>query len=292
MEQQMLEGYELSPQQKEQWRVMQGAAGEEFAVSCEVRVEGAVDHARLDQAVAQVVARHEILRTSYEQVADYPVQVIGERVASDVKVSFEGTILRIKLGAMSGDRQSLRNLVQEIASVYAVPEQPLPSVFQYADVAQWQNELLASEETHGGREHWQRVKAAEAQEPELPFARATTASGELAQWSFRFTPATQTKLSEFCESRSVTPKVVLLTAWAALLSRLSAQPQLRVYLTSEGRRHEELMPAVGLFSRRLPVVLNVDGDFTTAMAAVSEQVEWAEKWQEYYEAERESGDGG
>ena len=46
MEQQILEGFELSPQQKEQWRVIQGAAGNEFAVSCEVRVEGVVDHAK------------------------------------------------------------------------------------------------------------------------------------------------------------------------------------------------------------------------------------------------------
>src|SRR6185503_12293503 len=105
----------------------------------------------------------------------------------------------------------------------------------------------------------------------------------------QFAPSTQMKLVEFCDARGVTPKVVLLTAWAALLSRLSAQKQLRMYLTSDGRRHEELMSAVGLFSRRLPVVLNVEGNFTTAMAAVSEQVESAEKWQEYYEAETHEG---
>ena len=289
MEQQILEGFELSPQQKEQWRVIQGAAGNEFAVSCEVRVEGVVDHARLDQAVAEVVARHEILRTTYAPVADSPVQVIGESVANDVKVSWDDRVLRIKLGAMSGDRQSLRNLVQEIASLYTTPEQPLPSVFQYADVAQWQNELLTSEETRGGREHWQRVKAADTQEPVLPFANTTMASGELAQWIFQFAPATQMKLVEFCDARGVTPKVVLLTVWAALLSRLSAQPQFRMYLTSDGRQHEELMDAVGLFSRRLPLVLNVEGNFTTAMAAVSEQIERAEKWQAYYEAETHEG---
>jgi len=295
MLEQIVEGYELSPQQKELWRVMQRAADEEFAVTCEVRVGGAVDHVRLEETVDEVLARHEILRTNYEQVAglSYPLQVIGECVANNVEVNWsesgEATVLTLKLGAMSADRQSLHNLVQEIASTYAAREETPASYLQYADASEIFNELVASE---GGREHWENVKAAVAQEPELPFARSATASGELAHWSFRFAPATQTKLIEFCDARRMTPKVVLLTAWAALLSRLSAQAQLRVYLTSDGRRHEELMSAVGLFSRRLPLVLNVEGNFTTAMAAVSEQVEWAEKWQEYYEAERESGDGG
>ena len=295
MLEQIVEGYELSPQQKELWRVMQRAADEEFAVTCEVRVEGLVDDEQLAQAVDEVLARHEILRTSYEQVAglSYPLQVIGERVANNVDVSWsessDATVLTLKLPAMSADRQSLHNLVREIAKTYVAREETPAPYLQYADASEIFNELVASE---GGREHWENVKAAEAQEPEFAFARATTASGELAHWSFRFSPATQTKLVEFCEARGVTPKVVLLTAWAALLSRLSAQKQLRMYLTSEGRRHEELMSAVGLFARRLPVVLNVEGNFTTAMTAVSEQVEWAEKWQEYYAAERERSDGG
>ncbi|HXC68481.1 MAG TPA: amino acid adenylation domain-containing protein [Pyrinomonadaceae bacterium] len=295
MLEQIVEGYELSPQQKELWRVMQRTVDHEFAVTCEVRIEGFVDHEQLAQAVDQVLARHEILRTNYEQVAglSYPLQVIGERVSNSVAVSWsesgEATVLTIKLGAMSADRQSLHNLVQEIAVTYAAREETRAPYLQYADASEIFNELVASE---SGREHWESVKAAEVQEPELPFARGTMASGELAQWSFRFAPATQTKVIEFCDARGVTPKVVLLTAWAALLSRLSAQPQLRMFLTSEGRRHEELMSAVGLFSRRLPLVLNVEGNFTTAMTATSEQVEWAEKWQEYYEAERESGDGG
>src|SRR6185503_11307657 len=99
MLEQIVEGYELSPQQKELWRVMQRAANEEFAVTCEVRVEGAVDHVRLQQAVDQVLARHEILRTTYAQVAglSYPLQVIGERVANNVDVSLSKTLLTLRL---------------------------------------------------------------------------------------------------------------------------------------------------------------------------------------------------
>ncbi|HKG79974.1 MAG TPA: condensation domain-containing protein, partial [Pyrinomonadaceae bacterium] len=288
--QEIVEGYELSPQQKELWRVMQTTAGEQLALECEVRVDGAVDRVRLDHAVQQVLARHEILRTSYEQIAglSYPLQVIGERMANDVLVSWND-VLRIKLGAMSADRQSLHNLVREIAATYAAPEETSVSYLQYADASEIFNELVGSQETRGGREHWERVKADAAAEPELAIARSGTGGGELGQVSFNLRRATQAQLVEFCREHAVSEKAVLLTVWAVLLSRLSAQSHLLLYLLSTGRRHEELVSAVGLFARWLPLALEVEGNFRTALATVSEQVEFAEKWQEYYQAERESG---
>jgi amino acid adenylation domain-containing protein len=204
-------------------------------------------------------------------------------------------VLAIALGGMSGDRQSLRNLVQEIAAAYTSPEQPLPPVFQYADLAQWQNELLASEETRSGREHWRRVEAASAPDPELAFATHATHTapgGGLARLSFSLPAATHGRLAEFCRQGSATPKAVLLTAWAALLSRLGSQPRLRLYLFTDGRRDEEIASAVGLLARRLPLALQVEGSFAAALATVSEEVDAAEKWQEYYEAGLAVANGG
>src|ERR1041385_4919773 len=236
--QQIVEGYELSPQQKELWRVMQGAVDDEFGVESEVCVAGLVDETRLERAIETVLARHEILRTGYERVAglSYPLQVIGERVAGDVRVSWHDGVLTIKLGALNGDRQSLHNLVQEIAAAYATPEETSASYLQYADASEIFNELVGSD---GGREHWERVKANEAPALEFAFAKTATSGGGLDQVSFVLSDATQAKLLEFCRERQVTEQAVLLTAWAALLSRLSAQSRLRLYLISAGRRHEE-----------------------------------------------------
>src|ERR1041385_492676 len=282
--QQSIEGYELSPQQLALWREMHG---EEFGVQCEVFVEGDVDRARLDQAIATVLSRHEILRTSYERMngREFPFQVIGERLVNDVEVSFDKGLLTIKLGALSGDRRSLHNLIKEIAAAYAM--QPLPPVLQYADLAQWQNELLTSEETRGGREYWERVEA--APEPVLPFANS--GGGELGQVSFSLSGTAQSKLVEFCRQRNVTKQAVLLAAWAALLARLSSQARVRLYLIADGRRQEETISAVGLFARRLPLTLQLEGSFATVLTAVSEQVEAAERWQEYHEPSEGGGYG-
>jgi amino acid adenylation domain-containing protein len=68
-------GFRLSPQQQ-QLLVSGGAAG---AAQCAVLLDGPVDLGRLQQALGGVVARHEILRTTFVQPAGMrtPQQVIG-----------------------------------------------------------------------------------------------------------------------------------------------------------------------------------------------------------------------
>ena len=296
MQKMKVEGYELSPQQKELWRAIQGGTVVDYAVRCEVRVEGGVDRIRLQQAVSEVLRRHEVLRTRYEQVAElsYPLQIIGSDVTDGVEVNWSeragATMLTLEVSALSGDRLSLRNLVGEIAAAYAAPEQAPAPLFQYADLAQWQNELLASEETRGGREHWRTVEVAAAPHPALVFAR-DAAPGCASYLTFDLPAVTHARMAEFCRQQGVTPKALLLTTWATLLSRLSAQCRLRLYLITDGRRHEEIASAVGLFARRLPLALEVEGRFVDVLAAVTEQLETAEKWQEYYETDQETAGG-
>ena len=295
MQNQIVEGYELSPQQKELWQMMQQAPGAEFGLQCEVRIEGAVERRRLERAVDEVLGRHEILRTRYEQLAGlrYPLQVINEAGESSVSVRWnedsEAVVLELALEAMSGDHQSLNNLVQEIAAAYLAPAQRV-SYLHYADASEIFNELAGAEETRGGREHWERVKASAVEEPQLVFAKTDSGGFAPEQVEFTFAPLTEQKLAEFCRRREVAEKEVLLTAWTALLARLSSQSRLRLDLTSNGRRHEEIVSAVGLFARRLPLVLSVEKNFELTLAAVTEEMGLAEKWQEYYQAETgESG---
>src|SRR6185369_4467232 len=75
----VMEGYQVSPQQQRLWRLQQHSAA--YGLQVSVRLEGTVERWRLRQALAQVVARHEALRTSFQQRAGmkYPLQVIAEQ---------------------------------------------------------------------------------------------------------------------------------------------------------------------------------------------------------------------
>jgi len=75
----VMEGYQVSPQQQRVWRLQQQSAA--YGLQVSVRLDGALERGRLRQALSQVVARHEALRTSFQQRAGmkYPLQVIAEQ---------------------------------------------------------------------------------------------------------------------------------------------------------------------------------------------------------------------
>ncbi|GAA4471543.1 hypothetical protein GCM10023094_02390 [Rhodococcus olei] len=165
-----------------------------------VRLTGALDAATLQAAVADVIARHEVLRTVYPEVDGAGHQVvlpefvldltpepvaqerIRERVAAVVTAGFDvtatvpvrGALLRI--GAddhvlvlvvhhIAGDLFSVGPLTRDLLTAYvarSAGQAPawVPLPVQYADYALWQRRLLGSED-----------------------APASTAARQLAHWS-------------------------------------------------------------------------------------------------------------
>ena len=95
-----------------------------------------------------------------EGVADE--QVLQVRL---LKLGAERHVLLVRLAALCGDAATLRNLVRELSSGYDAGESRNGEfeVLQYADLAEWQNELLEAEETIAGREYWQRETGASLQ---------------------------------------------------------------------------------------------------------------------------------
>lgn len=73
----MIEGYALSPQQRQFWFHQDNNCGIAQLV---VSMSGSVDREYLDAALNTVVAKHEVLRTRFEKLPglDVPLQVIGD----------------------------------------------------------------------------------------------------------------------------------------------------------------------------------------------------------------------
>ena len=67
MQNEVAQGFRLSPQQKHLWRLRQ-ASGGPYRSALALLVEGDVNGAALKQALRTVVERNEILRTTFEPV--------------------------------------------------------------------------------------------------------------------------------------------------------------------------------------------------------------------------------
>ncbi len=79
--------------------------------------------------------------------------------ACPVVLGHGAAALILELSVLAADRKSLELMVRDLARAYGDgPEAAAPQVdgpIQYIDFADWQNELLAAEESRPAREYWQ-----------------------------------------------------------------------------------------------------------------------------------------
>lgn len=138
-----VQGYRLSIQQKVLWLLHQPAIPQ---LHVRLLLEGPLQKQRLTAALAQLLSRHEILRTRFEclGVMDVPVQVVLEpsevhlpkidltrvddeqRLSHDevfaarlVRLAEQEHVLELSLSALCADGWSAAGLLQELAQLYA-----------------------------------------------------------------------------------------------------------------------------------------------------------------------------
>ncbi len=85
MAEEVIEGYQISPQQNRVWALQRG--GSPWRAQGLYLVEGDLDAAALGEAVAEVARRHEILRTDFRRLPgmDAPLQVISDEAVEGLE---------------------------------------------------------------------------------------------------------------------------------------------------------------------------------------------------------------
>ena len=142
-------------------------------------------------------------------------------------------------------------------------------VMQYADVAEWQQELLASDDTKAGRDYW-RDYCRNVDFAALESVLSAFEGRSIAQ----FSPDVVTKQVELAQSalpsNSSLPDF-LLACWQVFLSRMTGRPSVTVGCQFDGRSYAELANALGVLAKYLP--LQVTCSETTTFKDVLDQVQ-------------------
>ncbi len=207
--------------------------------------------------------------------------------------------LLVSLSSLCADSISLNNLMREICDAYSAylrHEELADQPAQYADLAEWQNELLESEDTKTGRDYWRRQDFAdlpafklpyEGQSPIKPgfrplFVASTIDSGSLA------------KVRTLTRKYDASACAFLLACWQILLWRLVGESDFVVGMACDGRAYEELQKTLGLFSKHLPLRCHLEGklQFCEILRRVDESACEALQWQEYFSWEHVAGSNG
>ncbi|MFI2234615.1 amino acid adenylation domain-containing protein, partial [Nocardia testacea] len=313
-------GVPLSPAQQRMWflnRFDGGSAA--YNLPLALRLSGDLDVEALSAAVADVVARHEVLRTVYPETESGPVQVVlpagdaaprlrvrsvdaedivpavaelasaGFDVAAEVPLRVE--LLRVrdagdtdeKSGAagefvlamvvhhIAADGASVAPLTRDVMTAYAarsvgaVPDwAPLP--VQYADYSIWQRELLGDEadpESIAAQQvgFWQSTLAGIPDQLDLPSDRPRPAVQSFAggRVEVAIDARTHAGLQRVAQQQNATLFMVVHSALAVLLARLSGSDDITIGTPVAGRGEQALDDLIGMFVNTLVFRTQVDG---------------------------------
>jgi amino acid adenylation domain-containing protein len=207
-------------------------------------------------------------------------------------------LLIVSLPALCADTVTLNNLAEAIGRAYESRRSGTAredEALSYAQFSEWQNELLEDEEAAEGREFWGQQDLAAASTLALPYTDASRRTKEFEAKSLAaaIVPAVCDGLGVLAARWGVALEVLLHACWQTLLWRLTGQTAVITGQVFDGREHEVLKDALGLFAKWLPVqcgfteglrLVDVVGQVRASALA-------AGQWQEYFVWKQDATEG-
>ncbi|NWD75281.1 amino acid adenylation domain-containing protein, partial [Pseudomonas gingeri] len=310
----------LSFAQQRLWFLAQLEGGSAaYHIPASLRLHGSLDQPALQRALDRIVARHEVLRTTFIQLPgqepeqhiapadigfNLQLQVLTGQaqaeetllaiVAEEVDEGFDlerGPLVRGRLIRMADDDHVLvvtmhhiisdgwsgGVLTRELGALYEAfrqgAEDPLPALpVQYADYALWQRNWLTGDVLQQQRQYWQQTLAGAPALLALPTDRPRPTQQDYSGHMVTLVlDADLTRgLKALSQRHGSTLFMTVMTAWAALLGRLSGQDDVVIGTPVANRMHAEVEDLIGFFVNTLAV--RVDLSAAPSAKALLQQV--------------------
>ncbi|WP_144383925.1 non-ribosomal peptide synthetase [Streptomyces sp. SAJ15] len=168
---------------------------------------------------------------------------------------------------IAADAGSLSVLFRELFALYEADAEPAslpPLSVHYADAAEWQRATRSPVAEHRRLDYWKRQLDGAPPLLELPTDRPRPARqsfrGGLVD--FAFGPEDTARITDLAGRARVTPYVLLLACWAAVLARHAGADEVVVGTPVSNRERPEAASLVGFFVGTLPLRVDLTGDPT------------------------------
>ncbi|MGE6631993.1 amino acid adenylation domain-containing protein, partial [Bacillus sp. NPDC077027] len=307
--------YPLSPAQQRVYMVSQFDHSTAYNMPAVVRIEGELQHEQLAHAFHQLIARHDVLRTSFLTIKGIPRQRVAQSVQFEMELMQGGTIeesmtqfvrpfdleraplLRIGMRQMSdqehllffdmhhliSDGMSIDLMLSELSDDYQGHQRKAPPL-QYQDYAVWQQQ-----QADGGykKEETYWIDQFSGEIPVLQlltdFQRPAVQSFEGDRVTEMVDGALKQRLQELAKRQHTTLYTVLLSAYYTLLAKYTGQEDFVVGTPVAGRVHPDLHEMLGMFVNTLALRSQVhqDASFVQLLDQVKETTVQAFDNQQY-----------
>jgi amino acid adenylation domain-containing protein len=205
-----------------------------------------------------------------------------------VRLSPDHHLLLVDASALCADSRSIGLITEELGRSYdraqpaAADETETP--IQYADIAQWQNELLDAEAAQAVFSHWQGLNLSDATNLTLPLETRHAADFKPRSVRVELSAETRSGIARVRQRLDASAPNFLLACWCVLMRRLTGVADLVVGACCDGRTYEELEHAVGPLARYVPVSAAMGDEITfpELLTAVGSSFQQAVERQEYF----------
>ncbi|MGY4641869.1 amino acid adenylation domain-containing protein [Pseudomonas sp. TE24901] len=241
-----------------------------------------------DTAQVLIVPAEDVLPLQVQDLRRHPQpqQALDALIHGEASAPFDlerGPLLRGRLVVMADDHHvllltlhhivsdgwSMGVLTRELMALYqafshGLPD-PLPALpIQYGDFAVWQRLWLSGEVLHRQSTYWQQALAGAPALLTLPTDRPRPAQQDYAGSSVdvRLDERLTAGLKALSQRHGTTLYMTLMSAWAALLARLSGQPDLVIGSPVANRTRSEVEGLIGLFVNTLAVRIDTSGELS------------------------------
>ncbi|WP_238211649.1 non-ribosomal peptide synthetase [Pseudomonas sp. PAGU 2196] len=177
-----------------------------------------------------------------------------------LRLGAEHHVLALTVHHIVADGWSLGVLTRELSALYTAccqgQDNPLPALdIQYGDYAVWQRRWLAGAQLQRQADYWRQALDGAPSLLKLPSDRPRPERQDFAGASLplQLQSRLAAGLRSLAQRHGVTLYMAVLSAWAAMLTRLSGQGEIVIGCPVAGRGRAELEPLVGLFVNTLAV---------------------------------------
>ena len=222
--------------------------------------------ARLD--AASETEAHDLVKRTLEPPFDLEHGPVIR--AALIELAEEDHLFVLCIHHIAADGWSFAIVQRELSAFYTAfsrgdTASPLPALaIGYADYAVWQRAWLDGERLREQLAFWKETLRGAPASLELPTDRARPAVKKYAGDVLRFDvpPPVALAVHECARREGVTVFMVLLAAYAVLLSRWSAQQDLVIGTPIFGRTRPDVEPLIGMFVNTLPLRISLEGEPT------------------------------
>lgn len=260
-------------------------------------MEGELEVEQLKSAMAEIVKRHEALRTSFKWEGIEVVQVVYEEVDFEVaykdgaeeeidaeiksfikpfdlscapllrvqlvKVKPDKYILMYDMHHIISDGASIAILVNEFVELYQ--KKTLTGLrLQYKDYVTWQNKPENKEKIEQQGKYWLDLLNGEIPLLAMPldYERKENISYAGDTVYFEIENSIVEKLKKIAQKENITMNMLLLSCYNILLSKYSGQEDIIVGSLVSNRNHSDLSCVMGAFINYLPIRSNINKEIS------------------------------